>query len=108
MSGLADAVLGVVEGLGLSSDTVARYRRCCGVVVDFCDRRHLDALSVPVVDEFAACQQERLCRGEIGRNRRNALVKSARTMLEFQRTGGVVWRVMSPDPDLSEGSYEVL
>ena len=27
VSGLADAVLGVVEGLGLSSDTVARYRQ---------------------------------------------------------------------------------
>lgn len=57
VSGLADAVLGVVEGLGLSSDTVARYRRCCGMVVEFCDRRDLDALSVTVVDEFAVCQQ---------------------------------------------------
>jgi hypothetical protein len=108
VSGLADAVLGVVEGLGLSSDTVARYRRCCEVVVEFCDRRHLDALSVGVVDEFAACQQERVRRGEIGRNRHNALVKSARMMLEFHRTGGVVWRVMGPDPDLSESSCEVL
>src|SRR5574340_1144377 len=87
VSGLADGVLGVVEGLGLSSDTVARYRRCCEAVVEFCDRRDLDALSATVVDEFAACQQERARRGEIGRNRRNALVKSARMMLEFQRTG---------------------
>ena len=29
-------------------------------------------------------------------------------MLELQRSGGVVWRVMSPDPDLSESSCEVL
>jgi site-specific recombinase XerC len=29
-------------------------------------------------------------------------------MVEFQRTGGVVWRVMSPGPDLSESSCEVL
>lgn len=108
VSELADAVLGVVEGLGLSSDTVARYRRCCEVVVESCDRRGLDALSVTVVEEFAARQQERVCRGEIGRNRRNALVKSARMMLEFQRTGGVVWRVMGPEPDLGESFCEVL
>jgi hypothetical protein len=108
VSGLADAVLGVVEGVGFSSDTVARYGKCCEVVVEFCDRRGFDALSVRVVDEFVACQQERARRGEIGRNRRNALVKSARMMLEFQRAGGVVWRVMSPDPDLSESSCEVL
>src|SRR5258706_7956011 len=108
VSGLADAVLGVVEGAGLSSDTVARYRRCCEVVVEFCDRRDFDALSIRVAGEFVACQEERARRGEIGRNRRNALVKSARMMLEFQRTGGVVWRVMSPDPDLSESSCEVL
>jgi hypothetical protein len=101
VSGLADAVLGAVEGVGLSSDTVARYGKCCEVAVEFCDRRDFDALSVRVVDEFVACQQERARRGEIGRNRRNALVKSARMMLEFQRTGGVVWRVMSPGPDLS-------
>jgi integrase len=108
VSGLADAVLGVAEGVGLSSDTVARYCRCCEAVVEFCDRRDLDALSVRVVDEFVALQQERARRGEIGRNRRNALVKSARMMLEFQRTGSVAWRVMSPDPDLSESSREVL
>jgi hypothetical protein len=103
VSGLADAVLGVAEGVGLSSDTVARYRKCCGVVVKFCDRRDLDALSVRVVDEFVACQQERARRGEIGPNRRNALVKSARMMLEFQATGAVAWRMMSPDPDLTLG-----
>ena len=101
VSGLADAVLGVVEGVGLSANTVARYRKCCGVVVKFCDQRDLDALSARVVDEFVACQQERARRGEIGRNRRNALVKSARMMLEFQTTGAVVWRMMSPDPDLT-------
>ena len=88
VSGLADAVLGVAEGVGLSSDTLARYRKCCGVVVKFCDRRDVDALSVGVVDEFVACQDERARRGEIGRNRRNALVRSARMMLEFQGTGG--------------------
>jgi integrase len=110
VSGLADAVLGVVEGVGLSADTVARYRKCCGVVVKFCDQRDLDALSARVVDEFAACQQERARRGEIGPNRRKALVKSARMMLEFQATGAVVWRMMSPDPDLtlSESSRVVL
>lgn len=108
--GLADAVLGVVEGVGLSADTVARYRKCCGVVVKFCDQRDLDALSARVVDEFAACQQERARRGEIGPNRRNALVKSARMMLEFQATGAVAWRMTSPDPDraLSESSRAVL
>ena len=108
VSWLADAVLGVVEGVGLSADTVARYRKCCGVVVKFCDQRDLDALSARVVDEFAACQQERARRGEIGPNRRNALVKSARMMLEFQRTDRVTWRMMSPDSGLSEGSREVL
>jgi hypothetical protein len=33
VSGLADAVLGVVEGVGLSAGTVARYRKCCGAWV---------------------------------------------------------------------------
>lgn len=108
VSGLADAVLGVAEGAGLSSDTVARYGKCGEVVVEFCDRRGFDALSVSVVDEFVACQQERARRGEIGRNRRNALVKTARMMLELQRTGRVTWRVMSPSPSLSESSREVL
>src|SRR5712692_10815981 len=108
VSGLADAVLGVVQGVGLSGDTVARYGKCCEAVVEFCGRRGFDTLSSSVIDEFAACQQERARHGEIGRNRRNALVKSARMMLELQRTGRVVWRVMSPDPDLSESSCEVL
>ncbi len=110
VSGLADAVLGVVEGVGLSADTVARYRKCCGVVVKFCGQRDLDALSARVVDEFAACQQERARCGEMGPNRRNALVKSARMMLEFQATGAVAWQMMSPDPDLtlSESSRVVL
>ncbi len=108
VSGLADAVLGVVEGVGLSSDTVARYGKCCEVVVEFCDRRDFDALPASVVDEFVACQQERARRGEIGRNRRNALVKTARMMLELQRTGEVAWRVMSPGSGLSESSCEVL
>ena len=110
MSGLADAVLGVAEGAGLSSDTVARYRKCCEAVVAFCGRRGFDALSGSVVEEFVACQQERARRGEIGPNRRNALVKSARMMLEFQTAGAVVWQMMSPDPDLtlSESSRVVL
>ena len=110
VSGLADAVLGVVEGVGLSADTVARYRKCCCVVVKSCEQRDLDALSARVVDEFVACQQERARRGEIGPNRRSALVKSARMMLEFQTTGAVAWRMMSPDPDLtlSESSRVVL
>jgi integrase len=101
VSGLADAVLGVVEGVGLSAGTIARYRRCCGVVAKFSDQRGLDALSARVVGEFVACQQERARRGEIGPNRRNALVKSARMMLEFQTTGAVAWRMMSADPDLT-------
>src|SRR5258705_13826698 len=110
VSGLADAVLGVVESVGLSADTVARHRKWCGVVVKFCEQRGLDALSARVVDEFAACQQDRARRGEIGPNRRKALAKSARMMLELQETGAVVWRMMSPDPDLtlSESSRAVL
>ena len=108
VSGLADAVLGVVQDVGLSSDTVARYGKCCEAVVEFCGRQGFDALSGSVVDEFAVCQQERARRGEIGRNRRNALVKTASMMLEFQRTGRVTWRMMSPDPGLSESSREIL
>ncbi len=97
-------------GVGLSSDTVARYGKCCEAVVEFCSRRGLDALSGSVVEEFVACQQERARCGEVGPNRRNALVKSARLMLEFQATGAVAWRMMSPDPDLalSESSRAVL
>jgi len=108
VSGLADAVLGVVEGVGLSADTVARYGKCCEVVVEFCDRRGFDALSDKVTDEFAACQQERARCGEIGRNRRNALVKTARMMLEFQNTGQAAWRMLRPDPGLSASSREVV
>jgi integrase len=110
VSGLADAVLGVAESAGLSADTVARYRKCCGAVVKFCHERDFDALSAIVVGEFVVCQQERARRGEIGPNRRNALVRSARMMLEFQTGGAVVWRMMSPDPDLalSESSRDVL
>src|ERR1035441_3988451 len=108
VAGLADAVLGAAEGAGLSSDTVARYGKCCEVIVEFCDRQGFDALSIRVVDEFVACQEERARRGEIGRNRRNALVKTARMMLEFQQTGRVTWRVMSPGSGLSESSCEVL
>ena len=108
VSGLADAVLGAAEGAGLSGDTVARYGKCCEAVVEFCGRRGFDALSGSVVDEFGACQQERARHGEIGRNRRNALVKTARMMLEFQKTGRVTWQMMSPDPGLSESSGEVL
>jgi integrase len=108
VSGLADAVLGVVKGVGLSSDTVARYGKCCEAVVAFCGRRGFDALSVSVVDEFAARQQERARRGEIGRNRRNALLKTARMMLEFQRTGRVTWQMMRPGSGPSESFREVL
>jgi integrase len=110
VSGLADAVLGVVQSVGLSSDTLARYGKCCTTVVEFCGRRGFDALSDSVVEEFVACQQERARRGEIGPNRRNALVKSAHLMLEFQTTGAVAWRMMSPDPDLtlSESARVVL
>src|SRR5487761_1342521 len=109
VSELADAVLGVVQGVGLSSDTVARYGKCSAAVVEFCDRRGLDALSSSVIDEFVACQRERARHGEIGRNRRNALVKTARMMLELQRTGRVAWRVMTPDPGHLSGSFgEVL
>ena len=110
VSGLAEAVLGVVQGVGLSSDTVARYAKCCEAVVEFCVRRGFDTLSGSVVEQFVVCQQERARRGEIGPNRRNALVKSARLMLEFQAAGTVAWRMMSPDPDLtlSESSRVVL
>ena len=108
VSGLADAVLGVVQSVGLSSDTVSRYGKCCEAVVDFCGREGFDALSASMVREFAAYQQERARHGEIGRNRRNALVKTARMMLEFQRTGRVTWHMMSPDPGLSESCREVL
>src|SRR5262249_5969595 len=110
VSGLADSLCGVCVGAGVSAATVGRFRKCCGVVVKVCDQRGLDALSVGVVDEFVACQQESAHRGEIGPNRRNALVKSARMMLELQTTGAVVWRMMSPDPDLtlSESSRDVL
>ena len=110
VSGLADAVLGVVESVGLSADTVVRYRKCCEAVVEFCGQRNFDALSGIVIEEFVACEQERGRRGEIGPNRRNALVKSARMMWEFQTTGAVTWRMMSPDPDLmlSESARVVL
>jgi integrase len=106
--GLADAVLGVVQGVGLSNDTVARYAKCCAAVVEFCDRHGLDALSTSVIYEFVACQQGRARRGEIGRNRRNALVKTAHMMFELQRSGRTTWRMTRPDPCLSESAGEVL
>lgn len=108
VAGLAGAVFGVVEGVGLSNDTVARYGRCCEAVVEFCVGRDVDRLSVSVVGEFAGFQQERARRGEIGRKRLNALVKTARMMLELQTTGEVTWGMMRPDPGLSERSGEIL
>ena len=108
VSGLADAVLGVVEGVGLSADTVARYRKCCQTVVEFCDPADFAASPASVIEEFVACQQERARRGEIGRNRRNALVKTARMMLELQAAGEVAWRMMRPGAGLSENSCAVL
>src|SRR5260370_26043150 len=102
VSGLADGVLGGAEGAGLSSDTVARYGKCCEVVAEFCQRRDVDALFVIVGEEFAACQQERARRGEIGRNRRNALVKTAPMMLAVQRTRGVGRRGGRPRPVLRQ------
>ena len=108
VSGLADAVLGAAEGAGV----VGRHGRSLRQVLrggrGVLRPQGFDALSGSVVDEFAACQQERARHGEIGRNRRNALVKTARMMLEFQRTGRVTWQMMSPDPGLSESSGEVL
>ena len=104
VSGLADAVLGVVQGVGLSSDTVARYGKCCEAVVEFCDRRGFDALSGQRCRRVHRVPAERAWHGEIGRNRRNALVKTARMILEFQRTGRVTWRMMSPGPGLSGAS----
>ena len=80
VAGLADAVLGVVRDVGLSDDVVARYGRCCGIV-EFFGQQGIDVLSRSVVEEFVACQRERAQRGEIGRNRRNALVKTARQAL---------------------------
>ena len=110
VSGLADAVLGVAEGVGLSSDTVARYRKRCGVVVKFCDRRDLDALSVRVVDEFVACQQEACA------PRRDRPEQAKRLGEVSPHEAGVpgsrrlAWRMMSPDPDLtlSDSSRDVL
>jgi integrase len=108
VSGLADAVLGVVDSVGLSADTVARYGKCCETVVEFCDPADFAASPASVIEEFVACQQERARRGEIGRNRRNALVKTARMMLELQATGEVAWRMIRPGSGLSENSRAVL
>jgi len=107
MFGAPHAVLGVVRDVGLSDDVVARYGRCCGIV-EFFGQQGIDVLSRSVVEEFVACQRERAQRGEIGRNRRNALVKTARMMLEFQETGQAAWQMTRPDPGLSEGSRKVL
>ena len=108
--GLADAVLGVVRDVGLSSDAVARYGKCCEAIVEYCERQGLDALSDSAVEEFTACQRERARLGEIARSRRNALVKIARMMLELQQSGETTWRMMGPDPDrvLSESSRVLL
>ena len=108
VAGLADAVLGVVREVGLSDDVVGRYGKCCGTVTEFCGQRGIDMLSSSVVEEFVACQRERAQRGEIGRNRRNALVKTARMMLEFQEAGHASWQMTRPDLGLSEGSREIL
>ena len=68
VSGLAEAVLGVVQGVGLSSDTVARYAKCCEAVVEFCVRRGFDTLS-------AAWSSSSSCASRSVR----AAVRSART-----------------------------
>jgi hypothetical protein len=73
VSGLADAVLGVVQGVGLSSDTVARYGKCCEAVVEFCSRRGLDALSGSVVEESSRAS------------------RSVRAAVRSARTGETPW-----------------
>jgi hypothetical protein len=94
----------------LSDDVAGRYGKCCEAAVEFFSQRGLDVLSASVVEEFAACQRERARLGEIGPNRRNALVKVASMMLEFQETGRATWKMMSPPTGhgLSEGFRGVL
>ena len=87
LSGLGDGVLAVVESVGSSTATVARYRKCCGVVVNFCEQRGVDALSAGVVDEFVACQQDRARHGEIGSSARTSLARRHRPT-RFRCAGG--------------------
>ncbi|CAE6965533.1 Tyrosine recombinase XerC [Paraburkholderia nemoris] len=108
LSVLVEGVMSRGARIGLADATQKYYRACCRVVVRFCQTRESARLTDAILVEFLAAMDERHRRGEIGEVMRSALEKSARMLLEFERTGAVNWRRRRPASGLRDASAMVL
>jgi hypothetical protein len=91
-AGLAQGVVVEAERVGMSAETISGYRYSCRAVERYCADRGEARLTPQTVESFAAEQDARSRRGEIGRKHKSLLVKAASAMLEFQLSGRVEWR----------------
>jgi integrase len=105
---LVEGVMSAGARIGLADASLKYYRACCRVVVRFCRTRESARLTDAVLAEFLAAMDERLRGGEIGAVMRSTLEKSARMLLEFERTGAVNWRRRRPASGLCGASAMVL
>jgi integrase len=105
---LVEGVMSAGARLGLANPTLKYYRACCRAVVRFCQTRASAQLTDAILAEFLAAMDERLRRKEIGAVMRSNLEKSARMLLEFERTGAVNWQRRRPESGLRGASAMVL
>ena len=105
---LVEGVMSAGARLGLANPTLKYYRACCRVVVRFCQTRASARLTDTILAEFLAAMDERLRRKEIGAVMRSNLEKSARMLMEFERTGAVNWQRRRPESGLRGASAMVL
>lgn len=105
---LVEGVMSAGARLGLADATLKYYRSCCRVMVRFCQTRESARLTDAILAEFLAAMDERLRRQEIGAVMRSTLEKSARMLLEFERTGAVNWQRRRPESGLRGASAMVL
>jgi hypothetical protein len=108
LSVLVEGVMSAGTRLGLADATLKYYRACCRVMVRFCQTRESARLTDAILAEFLAAMDERLRRKEIGAVMRSTLEKSARMLLEFERTGAVNWQRRRPESGLPGASAMVL
>ncbi|MGO2931654.1 tyrosine-type recombinase/integrase [Microbacterium sp.] len=107
-SWVAEGVLAEATRIGLAPGSIRYYRSCCWTVMRFSHSRGIDQLTERAVEEFLAAMDDRVRRGEIHAGLRSNLEKIARLMLEFQRTGAVVWKRRRPASSLSASATVVL
>lgn len=105
---VAEGVLAEAMRSGLSQGSIRYYRSCCRTVIRFCRSRGIDRLTESAVEEFLVAMDERASRCEIHSVMRSNLEKVARTMLEFQQSGAVVWKRRRPASGLGASTMLVL